>query len=140
MIGYHYTASHLYEDSIKTQGLHPYKIKKPEFDRIFGKSEITGIWIWESEPKNLSEIGIILFQMASKGKSKVVKLRVKYNKKSRLCNSENYPIRLCHSGYIGEFEYHSHEKAYIVKEPIPAKNIKLIRTFDLKDAWGLDND
>lgn len=138
MTGYHFTSWRNWE-SIKKNGLKPYPINKTELLEYFDTMPI-GIWVWEYPPVNESELGSVIFQLASKGQTKIVKLAIEYENDDLLyADIDGWPkkIHLYHDGELS-FEgpgwtYHKGQEAVIIIKPVPLQNIKLLKTYNLMD-------
>jgi len=133
--GYHYTS---YENwkKIKKEGFIPYVINKTELLNFNFKELPFGIWLWKRHLSKEAHTGVVLSQIANKNASKVVLLKVKYDKDDILTDPMNDMVNfiLCHSGTVGNFVFKS-GKAVVVTKPIPAFNIQLLETFSWKDGW-----
>jgi len=138
MIGYHYTSLDNWR-VIKKQGLVPYDIIKPELFEICPYGACRGIWLWKFRLYGVSHAGSVLFQMAKKGVTKVVMLKVKYELKNCLygvVDGVSGYAELAHSGTFDNLKFHNNtEKARIVIRPISPDKIKLIAVYNLATAW-----
>lgn len=128
MTGYHYTSYSNWQ-KIQKEGLKPSIYRKREFKDL-GVKSIKGVWLWMNKPKGNSHVGEILFRVARKQESKIVLLEVKYKKEFETKNGES--LTLYHHGAIGKWTYHENEEAKIAVETIAPRNIKLVKTYDLK--------
>lgn len=131
--GWHYTSWKNWE-TIRTEGMFPYKIERQtEIAEMFPEG-VMGIWVWENPLDPLSELGSIIYQLAYKCETKIVKLMVEYDTNDFL-KKDGHPIRLRHSGWIENWKYHPDEPpARIVMKPIPVNEIAFARAFDLMDV------
>lgn len=137
--GYHYTSWRNWQ-SIQKHGMRPYEISKPELLDYFDYYP-TGIWCWVEEPSDESELGTLIFQLSSKGQTKVVKLELVYTDKDLLYyegNGYRRKVDLSHDGGMGNWVYHEGQDAVIITKPIPVKKIKLVKVFDLMDLVKKD--
>ena len=125
---YHYTSKDNWE-TIKKEGLLPYRIDKPEFAEA-GISPVEGIWAWKKNPKGVSENGTVIFQI-QKGCGQIVKLKLDTTGKRTLYKGEQ-GITLHHYGVIGNFRYHNGDAAEIITEKIEPDRIELMREFDIE--------
>ncbi len=136
--GYHYTTKKNYK-KIKRKGLVPYQLEKGKIRTTHGSYEGKVIWLWEQELQGISELGTILFHLATKRDTNIVKLRVEYNDKFILSPSdidkgisdEDTDLLISHNGLIGDWIYHLEEPAVLVTKYIPCERISLIQEFDL---------
>lgn len=132
MIGYHYTSLSNW-NKIQKEGLKPHPCHTEELSLYFDKPP-DGIWIWRKELSPQSELGSLIYQLSTKGETKIVKLAIKYDDFDDLLWHPEGLISLAHSGMIGSFSYHDdNPKAYIVVKPIRPKHIKLVKIFDLME-------
>ncbi len=137
-IGYHYTSLENWK-VIQRTGLRPYVITKPQLFEYFGTSTVKGIWVWRDKPNGLAHVGCVIYQMATKAAVEAVLLEVQYNVTDLLRppGVPNEHIILPHQGTIANLEYHdSQDIGLIVTKPIQTRDIKLLRTYNLLDAWG----
>lgn len=137
MIGYHYTSLECWE-SVQAEGLLPYAIHKPALVEAIGRERTDGVWVWQDRLENLSHIGSVLYQNATKNTLQVVHLQVEYDIDDCLSppGKPDKLVLLPHTGWIGKLDYHDgSEKAVIVTKAIPPEQIKLLRTYNLLDAW-----
>src|SRR4051794_690899 len=125
---YHYTT---YSNwlTIQSLGLHPYFIDRAETKPFF-PGGFNGIWLWERDPTGLAHAGAILYQMATKNQTKIVKLRCRVEPQSLLLCHGNR-MRLLHEGTIGSLRYHEDAPAVVCVDIIPPKHIKLIGKYDV---------
>ena len=134
MIGWHYTS---YENwlKIQTEGLRPYPISKPDLARFYPDATVMGIWAWIDRPVGLAHAGNCVYQMATKGVSKVVMLKVRYDKKDTV-GPGGFHLLFHHDGHIEQLVYHDgSQTAYVVGVPIPPEDIELVEVFDLVTAF-----
>lgn len=133
LVGWHYTSESNWL-SIRSEGLVPYKLYRPELRWYFGRSYFNGVWVWHKPLSLLDELGSVLYQLSTKCDTRIVKLAVRYNDRSILRKGRQR-IDICHTGHIGDWLIHVDDpRAYILNDPIPAKRIELLRTFDLMDV------
>lgn len=128
--GYHYTSYSSWL-KIKKEGLKPYLIEKPELKPYFNKP-IKGIWTWLDNLKGESHIGSVVFQMATKGDMRIMKLKYPYSDKDVL-KYDGRKIILPHNGIIGNWKYHKgdKDKAVVVCKAIKAKDIEVVEDYNL---------
>lgn len=133
--GWHYTSWRNWE-SIQKEGLQPYTIDKPELYQYFDLPP-KGIWVWRFPLDSESELGSVIYQLANRAQTKIVKLSLTYDSNTMLTyegNGWTQPIILHHTGLMERWEYHkSQPEACIVTTPISAKDIELVRVWDLMD-------
>lgn len=127
MIGYHYTTKTNWE-KIKKEGLKRYLINKRELTEFYPDG-IKGIWCWKNKLTGDSHIGSILWQVANKKETTIVKLKIKYKNKDIL---NLYTYNLYHSGMIGDWVYHNNESACILNKDVHLNDIELVKEYDLK--------
>ena len=127
MIGYHYTTKSNWE-KIKTYGIVPYLISKPELEEYF-PGGVNAVWVWTNNLRGLAHSGSIIWQ-SQKGEAVIVKLRIKYRKEDVLSYGEA-TIKLYHDGTIGDLKYHDEAESCLVTKIIPPKDIKLVGEYDL---------
>lgn len=136
-VGYHYTSWRNWLSIQEHGGIEPYTIDNLELRQYFDYPPL-GIWVWEKELKPVSELGSVIYQLATKSQTKVVKLEVQYNDDDVLCvddYGEKRRVRLWHTGEIGKWQYHpDRPEALVVTAAIKPENIKLLKTFDLMDV------
>ena len=136
LVGYHYTSWENWKQ-IRETGLHLYMLERPEFPEEYRQQ--MGIWVWQENVSGLSHCGQIIYHMAKKASTRIVKLQVLYREESifRGKLGESFGrIRIGHRGTIQNLVYHEDEPAWIIKEPIPADRIKLVCVYDLFDMVG----
>lgn len=128
--GYHYTSAENWERIRKiTKSLTVYSIQRTEgFERYFPMG-VQGIWIWTRNPKGLSHMGNIVYQMSSKGSHVIVKLRVAY-KESDVLRVDGSRVHLVHEGSVGKLKYHMGDPSIICTENIRLSNITVIGVYD----------
>jgi hypothetical protein len=130
--GSHYTSFANWQ-KIAREGLVPYLIDKPELYAVLGVTSVTGIWIWEDDLTEIEELGSLIYQLAYKAETTIVKLRVLYSWDDILRKGDR-DVHLTHSGNIQNWIYHGGDLgARILTNPVPTHNIELLRTFDLLD-------
>lgn len=140
MIGYHYTAlSNV--PSILSTGLH---IERCRADQVASMRELgiderrwdgRGLWLWKVKPVAASHAGSIMFAAFKRGESRVALLRVAIAPGTELRHPDpTSTLSLTHVGKLGEWQYHKAEPAWIVTEPIPAKLVQVVETYDLVEA------
>lgn len=142
MIGYHYTSKNLY-GRIRNEGLFPYQIMFREegkhelvqmCEKYLGVPVVLGIWVWNEELENEAELGTILYQLAVKKDTQIVKLKLEFDESDVLVSKyvETGKIfKIIHDGIIGDWLYHRDCYAIIVTKTILPVNIKLIKEYDL---------
>jgi len=139
MIGWHYTSLANW-GRIQREGLTPYKITKPTLGHWYPDATVEGVWVWKEQQTGVAHAGSVLWQVATKGVSHVVLLKVVYDPK-HIIGPGGDRLLLHHSGTIGEFPYHDGtQDAYIVGAAIPPRHIKLVDVFDLAEAFTLRKD
>jgi hypothetical protein len=126
--GYHYTSAANWE-SIKTEGLIPYLIRKSEVEEYF-PGGVQGVWLWANELKGLSHAGTVIFHAAKKATPNVVMLEVAYRERDVLCFAGD-SARFLHDGHLHELVYHTDEPGIILTKPVPPGDIRLIAQYDL---------
>ena len=127
--GYHYTSLKNWKQIQKT-GLHRYPIQnQPEIFTYFPNG-VNGIWVWIHELKGLSHAGTVLYQASHKKSQKVVKLKIKYKNRDTL-KYNGGDVVLYHRGNLENMIYHSREPATIMMKDIPAKDIQLVKIYDI---------
>jgi len=136
-IGYHYTPLECWK-RIRTEGLKPYKITRPDL-YLFPNGTTWGIWVWQKRMHGKAHAGSILYQM-SKGFDTVVHLQVQYDPDHRLTPPGAEAggggiIQLTHTGALNKLQYHTGDQAWIITQPIPRSDIKLLKTYEFKRAW-----
>ena len=116
------------------------QIGKPEVMQYFDTPPV-GTWIWEKPLSKASELGSLLWQLQSKGTTKIVKLEISYDPAKILTDPTwGRRIRLFHTGEIGVFTFHADRpEALIVTGDIPADNVRLIRTYDFMNIVEPEN-
>ncbi len=130
---YHYTSIENWK-KIKKQGLIKYPIKQIE-------KNLKGIFLWKNRLKGKAHAGSIIWQMATKNSEEVVLLEVICDKKGFEVDKkyEGYNkgdgISISHEGEIGNLRYHYKEKGIIYFKNIPIKDIKLLKIYELKNAF-----
>lgn len=126
---YHYTSRSNWE-KIKTFGLQPYVISKPELDHYF-PGGVRGVWLWEEKPVGKSNMGCILYQFGTKSETNIVLLEVSIDEENLLHFGKRL-VTLPHEGTIGNYEYHEgYDKGVIHTLAISPNKIKLLKTFNL---------
>lgn len=129
--GYHYTSWDNWMQ-IQKSGLIPYKINNhPELLESLGIDHVMGVWLWKNRPDSVSHMGNVIYQLAYKCKTKVVKLAVRYDPKWNLKSPRGENVNLYHCGHIEKFNYHRNDKAVIQTGIIPPTQIKLIKIYNL---------
>jgi len=132
--GYHYTSFDNWL-IIKKQGLVPYKITKNILAPYLGTDTVIGIWTWRKKPSDVSHMGNVIYQFATKAKTKVVMLSYEYSEAmedKEILYVKNGKVVLPHYGSIGEFEYHNGvDEAVIILNKIEPHKIRLENIFDL---------
>lgn len=134
MTGWHYTS---YENwlKIKKTGLIPYHIPYDKFGGYFPDG-VAGIWTWYEELTGKSEVGTIIWQVATKQCERVVKLKYEFDA-DELLEYNGGEFRLPHTGEIGNYVYHKDELARIIIKTIPPERIELVQVFKMEEAWQI---
>ena len=129
---YHYTSIKNWK-KIKKQGLTRYPMKQI--------GNVKGIFLWKNKLREKSHAGAVLYQMATKNSEKVVLLEINCKEESfeadkdyGICERGD-SISVAHNGTIEKLKYHSREKGRICFKNIPIKNIKLLKVYELKNAF-----
>jgi len=130
MIGYHYT-SYTNWLKIKKEGLVPYYMKN-----LFSQGfQDKGVWLWKYRMHGKEHIGNLIYQLSVKAETKIVVLRVKYDKKDIWQYPDYYQVIIHHDGEIGKFKYHNTEdkvtESVTLTKAIPPEDISLIKMYDL---------
>jgi len=140
--GYHYTSLDCWK-RIQKVGLRPYPIHKPQLRLHIGREDVQGVWVWVRRPVGLSHIGCLLYQMSQKNTVEAVMLEVHYDLDdvlSPLCGRGQY-IELVHQGTIEHLEYHDgRDVGVIMTKTIPVADIKLLKVYNLLDAWKAQDE
>lgn len=123
---FHYTPSENWE-RIKRDGLQLQLIKRDELSRYFPEG-VNGIYLWEEDPIGMPHVANIIFQLYSKGCTKIVKIEIA---RYEILRYRGDRVFLNHKFEIGAFEYKNEETAVIAVNPIPASDIRFIREYDL---------
>ena len=74
-LAWHYTSAENWE-RIRSEGLVPYRIAKPELEAYF-PGGLVGVWLWADDLSAEEHAGSVLWQLMTKASSSVVKLRVR---------------------------------------------------------------
>jgi hypothetical protein len=129
MIGYHYTS---YKNwlKIKKEGLIPYKIKNDGLKNIwYLKRPVYGIWLWKRNFKGISKMGTLLDRVFRLRETRIVVLKVSYQKKYTWKAVDGNSIVATHLGQIDGWKYHK-ARSTVITVWIPPKNIIKIGDYD----------
>lgn len=140
MIGYHYTTLEHWE-AIQKVGLKPSLVQKLEIEeelrRAKGPTQLFGVWIWKDEQKGLAHLGSVMRVLAVHNSPQVVVLAVNFNDED-IVRIGYKRLIIPHDGEIGNFHYHTHEEAFLLKDTIPPERITLVRSYNLLElvSWN----
>ncbi len=123
---YHYTSAKNWE-RIKNDGLKLQHINRDALSAYFPDG-VMGIYLWEEDLTGIAHLGALMFQLYSKGDTKIVKLEII---SQDILLYDNRRVVLNHQGDMGAFTYQQDEPCLIAIKPIPAKDIKFIKEYDL---------
>lgn len=129
MTGYHYTTLKNWK-KIKKEGLLPHEFAPWILESIgaYGGHLRQGVWLWKEKPKGESHIGNIIYQLAKGEDTSIVLLSVRYAQKD-LYTVMGAIVNLIHRGVIGEWNYHTEDKAVIIPFGIPPNRVRLLKTY-----------
>ena len=133
---YHYTSFTNWK-KIEKEGLKIYLIKKEAIHIEIRKTielEISGIFLWKNKLQGLSHNGTIIYQMATKGDTKVVLLEIEVDEEG-FYNEKKVRYNASHEGLLQELQYHNGEEGSIYLKSIPKESIKLIGVYNLEDVF-----
>lgn len=134
-IGWHYTTWEEWQ-TIKRQGLIPYRIKNREVTRHFTEP-VYAIWLWHYWQTDEQELGTLLNQLHNKQSTRLVKLLCSFDDKNDLTKAGR-PLQVTHDGHLGDWRYHDSydpsTTSHLVTKPIEPSELVLTKTFDLLDA------
>jgi hypothetical protein len=123
MIGYHFTSWSNWL-KIKKEGLVPYLCHEQDLAQ-YGIGKV--IWMWPNMGDKRHVAGSVLYQVSTKAESKVVLLEAQFEVTDTL-----HWVSITHDGTVGKWTYHKGKPGLLVKNPIPAKQIKLLKVYDLE--------
>lgn len=129
--GYHYTSLNNWQQ-IEQEGLLPSPF---DYAQILATSpETEGSWLFRYQQDGPALFGQLIDLFARQEQSwDYVELEVDFSIKDCLkALHEEDTLSLTHDGACGPWVYHEDEPIIIVSKPIPACQIKLLRTFDLE--------
>ena len=131
--GFHYTS---YENwlHIQSEGLVPYPIRKKEFNEFFPDG-LMGVWVWQRELIGDEHIGSVLWQLATKSSTRLVKLQVEYNLHAQVKTASGDTFTILHDGVFGDWKYHHGAEAIVIAETIPPEHIYRLATYDLTEMF-----
>jgi hypothetical protein len=138
MIGYHYTSADNWQ-SIRDDGLIPYLIDHPHIVHL-GVGAVYGIFVWPKRPRGICHVGNIMFQVGSKGTTRIVRLEIAYTDRDIWTNIDGDRLRLVHHGALtasragldsAGMAYHVNEPAVILGRHIEPERISLTGEWDL---------
>jgi hypothetical protein len=141
MIAWHYTTRANWV-RVRKEGLVPMLMDHPNIVSL-GLGPVFGIWTWPEPQEGLTHLGNLLFQLASKGDPRVVKLAVDWEETDRWTNSAGDRLHLKHYGsmdppFLGRsvqkgtgFTYHDGEPSLILGRRIPPRRLHLVGDYDL---------
>lgn len=136
-IGYHYTSwNHWLK--IKKYGLRPQFVYKEELASAFPQGTI-GIWVWRHALSRDEHVMSLLYQLAFRKQTRIVKLRVKYDKLDTLKLGPDF-LFFDHAGMnscLGDWTIPNDKRqSVIVTKEIPPAHIELIGDYDIKKLLG----
>lgn len=130
-IGYHYTSLQNWREIQKSGFLIPQVVKKEELDWHFVDQEIRGVWVWVSRPKGVSHMGALIYQVAQKQDTQVVRLKICFPHELDILRKDERIIELIHKGTIGNWVYHKNDSAYVWKTKIPVSWVRNVKVYNL---------
>lgn len=133
MVGYHYTSYQRWLE-IKKTGLIPQLIYNEDLQPHLDDNHTHGIWLWKHELTQRDELGIILFELAHRASTDIVKLEVTYTHEDSLDYAINKNIKLTHTALIEKFPCYLKEPSSIVlTQAVLPSRIKLLKKFNAMD-------
>lgn len=137
--GYHYTSWGCWQEIQKSRRINKYLIYREELEK-YNCGSTNGIWIWIKKFKGLPHAGSIIFQMANKGETKAVLLKVIYDDDFILFSDKGLKVRIKHYGMMGSLKYHDgSETAVIYLKEIPMEDIKLMGVYNIIKIFKIEN-
>lgn len=138
MIGYHYTSWDNWL-SIEQRGLHPYDLKKREITEALERDglirgPVYAIFTWKRAQSGRELAGSIMFHALGKTCTRVVELKLTYAHDDRIWRCNGGAVDLFHDmddRGPGHCFWHRQVPAFLLKNPVPPKRIRLLRVFDL---------
>jgi len=133
MKGYHYTSLKNYQ-GIKVQGLLPSPIVNVNI--LGASSETEGSWLFQNPQEEVALFGMLIDRFVKNNLLwKIVELEIDFSITDCLqALHEEDTFLLKHEGSCGNWIYHKDEPIIIVSQIIPACQITLRRSFDLRNA------
>lgn len=125
---YHYTTYSCWQ-AIQKEGIKPYPLGKPQLGY-----NAHGIWLWPVMLQGDAHLGSLIWQLHSKGETRVVLLRCGYDPDTVIGKPDDWRIK--HNGKIGTWEFHDEVPCLVVTETIPPERVELVAEYDLLRLVG----
>lgn len=135
--GYHYTSWDNWL-KIRIEGLNPLLIQHEALEEYFPEG-VNGFWIWQNELSDEEHIMCILYQLAFRCQTRIVKLRVKYLEADKLKYKGTQNVVMYYESedsVIGKWKPRpDNREATILVNHIPASQIEFINEYNIKELF-----